>query len=78
MRVVTLLTLGVLTAASTGCMSDVKSSDGAKTLTYDCWDLAKVGEIALRKLMRSAGFATTRFCRKKVTRMTRPPAATPK
>jgi hypothetical protein len=36
MRLFTLLTLGVLTLAGTGCMDNVKSSDGAKTLTYDC------------------------------------------
>lgn len=36
MRMFTLLTLGVLTVAGTGCMSDVKSPDGAATLTYDC------------------------------------------
>lgn len=41
MRVFTLLMLGVLVAAGTGCMSDVKSSDGAKTFTYDCSGLGK-------------------------------------
>jgi hypothetical protein len=40
MRVFTLLTLGVLAAAGTGCMSDVKSSD-EKTFTYDCSGLGK-------------------------------------
>ena len=40
MRVFTLLTLGVLAAAGTGCMSGVKSSDGA-TFTYDCSGLGK-------------------------------------
>ena len=41
MRVLTLLTLAALTAAATGCMSDVKSSDGARTFTYDCSGLGK-------------------------------------
>lgn len=41
MRAFTLLTLGVLAATGTGCMSDVKSSDGAKTFTYDCSGLGK-------------------------------------
>lgn len=41
MRVFTLLTLGVLAVAGTGCMSEVKSSDGAKTFTYDCSGLGK-------------------------------------
>jgi hypothetical protein len=41
MRVFTLLTLGVLAAAGTGCMSDMKSSDGARTFTYDCSGLGK-------------------------------------
>lgn len=41
MRVSTLLTLGVLAAASTGCMSEVKRSDDGKTFTYDCSGLGK-------------------------------------
>lgn len=41
MRILPLLTLGALTVAATGCMSDVKSSDGAKTFTYDCSGLGK-------------------------------------
>jgi len=40
MRVIALLTLGVL-AATAGCMSDVKSSNDAKTFTYDCSGLGK-------------------------------------
>ena len=41
MRVSTLLTLGVLAAAGTGCMSDLKSSNGGKTFSYDCSGLGK-------------------------------------
>ena len=41
MRVFTLLTLGVLAIAGAGCMSDVKSSDGPSTFTYDCSGLGK-------------------------------------
>jgi hypothetical protein len=41
MRVLMLLTLGVLAAASTGCMNEVKTSDGANTFTYDCSGLGK-------------------------------------
>jgi hypothetical protein len=41
MRVFTLLTLGVITVAGTGCMNDMKSSDGARTFTYDCSGLGK-------------------------------------
>jgi hypothetical protein len=41
MRMFALLTFGVLAAASAGCMSDVKSSSGAKTFTYDCSGLGK-------------------------------------
>ena len=40
MRVIALLTLGVL-AATAGCMSDMKSSNDAKTFTYDCSGLGK-------------------------------------
>jgi len=36
MRVFTVLMLCVLAAANTGCMNDVKSSNPAKTFTYDC------------------------------------------
>jgi hypothetical protein len=36
MRISILLTLGTLAAASSGCMSDVKPSSGAKTLSFDC------------------------------------------
>ena len=36
MRISILLTLATLAAASSGCMSDVKPSSGAKTLTFDC------------------------------------------
>ena len=41
MRAFTLLTLAVLAAACTGCMSDVKSPDGANNFTYDCSGLGK-------------------------------------
>ena len=41
MRAFTQLTLAVLAAACTGCMSDVKSSDGANNFTYDCSGLGK-------------------------------------
>ena len=41
MRVFALLTLGVLAASGGGCMSDVKSSNDAKTFTYDCSGLGK-------------------------------------
>jgi hypothetical protein len=41
MRISTLLTLGILTAAGSGCMSDVKPSNGGKTFSYDCSGLAK-------------------------------------
>ena len=40
MRISILLTLAVLAAASTGCMSDTKSN-GGKTFTYDCSGLGK-------------------------------------
>jgi hypothetical protein len=40
MRIFTLLTLGVLATAATGCMGDVKSSS-EKTFTYDCSGLGK-------------------------------------
>jgi len=36
MRVFTVLMLCVLAVASTGCMNDVKSSNQAKTFSYDC------------------------------------------
>ena len=41
MRIFALLILGVLATAGTGCMSDVKSSNEAKTFTYDCSGLGK-------------------------------------
>jgi hypothetical protein len=41
MRIFALLTLGVLAVAGAGCMSDVKSSNSAKTFTYDCSGLGK-------------------------------------
>jgi hypothetical protein len=41
MRISTVLTLAVFAVASTGCMSDVKSSSGGKTLSYDCSGLGK-------------------------------------
>ncbi|GAC1412814.1 MAG: hypothetical protein NVSMB6_14710 [Burkholderiaceae bacterium] len=41
MRISALLTFGAFVAASTGCMSDVKSSNVAKTFTYDCSGLGK-------------------------------------
>ena len=41
MRAFTLVTLGILAAAGTGCMSDVKSSNGAMNYTYDCSGLGK-------------------------------------
>jgi len=39
MRVFTVLTLGILAAAGTGCMSGVKSSE--ETFTYNCSGLGK-------------------------------------
>lgn len=39
MRASTLLTLAILAAAGTGCMSSVKSSE--QTFTYDCSGLGK-------------------------------------
>ena len=41
MRTLALLTLGVLAVTSAGCMSDVKSSNHAKTFTYDCSGIGK-------------------------------------
>ena len=41
MRILVLLTLGILAATGAGCMSEVKSSKPAKTLTYDCSGLGK-------------------------------------
>lgn len=36
MRVFTLLTLGALAAASTGCMNNLRPSGGGRMFTYDC------------------------------------------
>jgi hypothetical protein len=42
MRILVLLTLGILAATGAGCMGDVKSSKPpAKTFTYDCSGLGK-------------------------------------
>lgn len=41
MRTLFVLTLGTVVLAATGCMSDMKSSDNAKTHSYDCSGLGK-------------------------------------